>query len=172
MLKSAFQIRAPPSLGRLCPTCTLLTCHPFVIYLLFSFLTTPRVSGRQQLGLRISLSLDLVQGQHSRHSNLEGGREGRDMCTRPPLTLSPTPNRLPAISFRRGVGGLWGQIHSFPSHSGLQGSPRTPVPQHFQRHLSRLQVKPFPLRSGKAPISTVVKLISLPNSCFHLKYQR
>lgn len=58
------------------------------------------------------------------------------MCKRPPRTLSPTPNRLPAISFRRGVGGLWGQVHSFPSHSGLQGSPRTPVPQYFQRHLS------------------------------------
>lgn len=48
------------------------------------------------------------------------------------LTLSPAPNQLPAISFRRGVGGLRGQIHSFPSHSGLQGSPRTPVPQYFQ----------------------------------------
>lgn len=79
----------------------------------------------------------------------------------------------PASAFRRGVGRLRGQIHPIPPHSGLQGSPCAPVPQYFQRHLSRLQVKkPFPLCSEKAPISTVVKLISLPNSCFHLKYQR
>ncbi|KAL2766479.1 4-aminobutyrate aminotransferase, mitochondrial isoform 11 precursor, partial [Daubentonia madagascariensis] len=45
------------------------------------------------------------------------------------------PNLPPASSFRCGVGGLRRQIHSFPSHTGLPGSPRSPVPQYFQRHL-------------------------------------
>lgn len=43
--------------------------------------------------------------------------------------------------FRCCSGRLWRQIHPFPSNADLQGSSCTPLPEHLQWHLSKLQVK-------------------------------